>query len=90
MSQRLRLILLLAAVLALVLVPATIAAGQATDVFAADGPAVEAPPEAAEEEEAPWTTRFLAPTVLAIGVIALVGSVLYYGVRVRGRYKVTS
>lgn len=51
-------------------------------------PAVEAPPLAEEEEEAPWTQRFLAPTVLALGVLGLVGSVVYYGVRIRARYHV--
>ena len=51
-------------------------------------PAEEAPPAGEEDEEQPWTARFLAPTVLAIGVIALVISVAYYGLRVRGRYEV--
>lgn len=51
-------------------------------------PAVEAP--AAEEEAAdvPWTQRFLAPTVLALGVVGLLGSIVYYGLRVRGKYRV--
>lgn len=51
-------------------------------------PAVEAPPEVPETTDAPWTERFLAPTVLALGVLGIAGSVLYYGARVRGRYKV--
>lgn len=60
------------------------------DVLAVDdGPAVEAPEEVEEDEEQPWTARFLAPTVLLLGVVALGGSILYYGVRIRGKYTVT-
>lgn len=51
-------------------------------------PAVEAPPTVEAEEERPWTQRFLAPAVLVLGLLALIGSVLYYGARVRGRYRV--
>ena len=51
-------------------------------------PAVEAPPEVEEAEDRPWTQRFLAPTVLALGVLGLIGSIVYYGVRVRGKYRV--
>jgi hypothetical protein len=58
-------------------------------VFAAGaGPAVESPPAEADEDEQPWTVRYLAPTTLLLGLLALGGSVLYYGVRIRGRYKV--
>jgi len=52
-------------------------------------PAVEAPPVAAEDTEQPWTERFLAPTVLAIGVLSVVGAAGFYLVRVRGRYTVS-
>jgi hypothetical protein len=51
-------------------------------------PAVEAPGGAAEDEEQPWTTRFLAPGLLVIGIIAVVLVVVYYGVRMRGRYEI--
>jgi hypothetical protein len=53
-------------------------------------PAVEAPAESEEESDPPWTQRFLAPTVLILGVLGIAGSLIYYGSRVRGRYKVTS
>ncbi len=53
-------------------------------------PAEEAPPAEEEATEQPWTQRFLAPTVLILGVLGIVGSLIYYGSRVRGRYKVTS
>ena len=56
--------------------------------FAAPEPAVEAPPDAVDDLEQPWTARYLAPTTLLLGLVALGGSVLYYGVRIRGRYKV--
>lgn len=51
-------------------------------------PAEEAPDVAEEEEEQPWTARFLAPTVLAIGAIATVATIVVYGLRVRARYEV--
>jgi hypothetical protein len=51
-------------------------------------PAEEAPAPEAEAEDEPWTARFLAPTVLAIGVITLLVSAGYYLVVVRGRYEV--
>ncbi len=51
-------------------------------------PAVPAAPEEEEEAESPWTQRFLAPTVLALAAVGLVGAVAYYGARLRGKYKV--
>ena len=53
-------------------------------------PAVEAESSAEAEEDQPWTSRFLAPTVLAVGVLGVVGAVGYYVVRIRGRYRVGS
>jgi len=51
-------------------------------------PAEVAPADSADEDEQPWTARFIAPGLLTIGVLALVGSIAYYGVRVRSRYEV--
>lgn len=53
-----------------------------------DAPAVvvDTTPEAVTPDA--WTFRFLVPTVLAISVIALVGVVAGYGLRIRGRYRV--
>jgi hypothetical protein len=51
-------------------------------------PAVEAPASGGEEEEQPWTTRFIAPGLLVLGIIAVVLVVVYYGVRMRGRYEI--
>ena len=51
-------------------------------------PAEEAPAGEEESTDQPWTTRFLAPTVLAIGILTLVGAILWYAFRIRGRYEV--
>jgi hypothetical protein len=51
-------------------------------------PAVEAEEGAEEEAEQPWTSRFLVPTVLAMGALGVVAAFGFYVVRVRGRYRV--
>ncbi|HUG74225.1 MAG TPA: hypothetical protein VMM81_00920 [Acidimicrobiia bacterium] len=52
-----------------------------------DGPAVtQAEPPALDEDEA-WTFRYLVPTLLAMGVLAVVVTALAYGRRVKGRYR---
>lgn len=51
-------------------------------------PAVEAPHPAEEAEDQPWTARFLAPTVLALGLVITVIATAYYATRIRGRYRV--
>lgn len=51
-------------------------------------PAVDVPAPEVDEEEQPWTARFLAPTVLALGVVGLVAATAVYGLRIRGRYRV--
>lgn len=51
-------------------------------------PAEVAPEPSDEDDEQPWTARFLAPALLLIGVLALIASLVYYGVRVRTRYEV--
>lgn len=71
---------------------ATEAETESTTTTAADPdaivPAVEVPAVAEEAEEPPWTTRFLAPATLALGVLGVVGAAAYYGVRIVGRYRV--
>ncbi|MDJ0499219.1 MAG: hypothetical protein QNJ89_15420 [Acidimicrobiia bacterium] len=57
------------------------------DVVAAE-PAVEVPEAEGEEEEPPWTARFLAPAVVVIAVVTVGASLAYYVVRIRGRYRV--
>lgn len=51
-------------------------------------PAEVAPPVEDDADEAPWTTRFMIPLFLVLGGLGLVGSILFYGARVRGRYTV--
>jgi len=51
-------------------------------------PAVDVLPAEVDDEEQPWTARFLAPTVLALGVVGLVVATVVYGLRIRGRYRV--
>ncbi|MET0830922.1 MAG: hypothetical protein ABWZ13_07515 [Acidimicrobiales bacterium] len=51
-------------------------------------PAVEAPPPEAEEEAIPWTTRFLAPATLALGVVGVIAVTIYYGAKVVAKYRV--
>ena len=86
-----RRVVLVALILAvLVLSPLAVAADGGSRLITGDAPAVEAPREVVDEKEEPWTARFLAPTVLLIGIVALGGSIFYYGSRVRGKYRVTS
>jgi len=51
-------------------------------------PAVEAPPGDEGAGDQPWTFRYMVPTVLAIGVLGLVGAGIYYAFGIRGRYQV--
>jgi hypothetical protein len=51
-------------------------------------PAVVVGGEAEATEDEAWTFRFLVPTVLAIAAAGVVVTLLVYGVRVRGRYRV--
>lgn len=51
-------------------------------------PAVPAEPAAEEGDDQPWTFRYMVPTVLAIGVLGLIGAGLYYAFGIRGRYQV--
>ncbi|MFQ5555664.1 MAG: hypothetical protein ACE5GC_09900 [Acidimicrobiia bacterium] len=51
-------------------------------------PAVEAPSASEDDSDQPWTARYLAPTVLAMALVALAGSGAYYALRVRGKYRV--
>jgi hypothetical protein len=52
-------------------------------------PAVVVGEEPAPLAEDAWTFRFLVPTLLAITGIAIAGVILGYGVKVKGRYRVS-
>ena len=62
-------------------------AAVAEPLVVAAEPAVILPEAAEEETEDPWTSRFLAPAVVVISVVAVGASISYYVVRVRGRYR---
>lgn len=53
-----------------------------------DAPAVVVDEGAPVPTEDAWTFRFLVPTVLALSGLIVVATVVGYGVRVRGRYRV--
>ena len=54
-----------------------------------EGPAVVLEEDAEAIDEQAWTFRFLVPTLILGTALAVVGVVVGYGVRVRGRYRVT-
>ena len=51
-------------------------------------PAELAPPAEDAEAEDQWTAKFLAPTVAILGVLGIIAAFAFYGLRVRGRYRV--
>lgn len=52
-------------------------------------PAVEVAPETPAAEEQAWTFRYLIPTSLVIALVAVVGSIIAYFLKVvRTRYRV--
>jgi hypothetical protein len=51
-------------------------------------PAEIAPPQSESDVEQPWTYRFIAPTILVLGVLTIIGVIAYHGVRVRSQYEV--
>lgn len=54
-----------------------------------DAPAIVLEDEKAPVEEPAWTFRYLVPTLLGVSAIAIGFVVVAYGVRVRGRYRVS-
>lgn len=56
---------------------------------AAPEPAIAVPDDAPQEPDPEWSYRFLVPTALILGTVAVVGAVVMYFVRVtRNRYRV--
>jgi len=68
-------------------VNSTPAVADSVQIVAAE-PAVVISEAEEEESEDPWTTRFLAPAAVVIGVVTVGAAVSYYVVNVRGRYRV--
>jgi hypothetical protein len=52
-------------------------------------PAVILEDDSDEAEDEAWTFRFLVPTLIGGSGLVLLAVVLGYGVRIRGRYRVT-
>lgn len=64
--------------------------GGATEAPAqAPEPAIAVPEDAPQEPDPEWSYRFLVPTALVLGTVAVVGAIIMYFVRVtRNRYRV--
>jgi hypothetical protein len=62
----------------------------ATTVVSEGGiaPAELAPPIDDTAAEDQWTAKFLAPTVAILAVLGIIAAFAFYGLRVRGRYRV--
>ena len=68
--------------------PAEDEAPQQATFAPGEEPAEVAPPQAESEVEQPWTYRFIAPTILILGVLTTIAVIAYHGVRVRSQYEV--
>jgi len=51
-------------------------------------PAVVLPTDTAEGEDPAWTFRYLVPTLLVVSGVALMGVIIWYGLGIKGRYRV--
>ena len=62
---------------------------ETTDGFApGTEPAVVISTSGADEDEAAWTFRYLVPTLLVLSGLALAGLFVWYGLGIKGRYRV--
>lgn len=86
-SRRRIVVLLLVAIALLAVAPAALAVVDA--VAQGDVPAIQAPDNEPVEVTPSWTYRYLVPTFLVLGVLAVVGTVVQYFIKVVGkRYRV--
>lgn len=53
-------------------------------------PAIVIPSVTVEEEEQPWTARFIYPTIVAVTLILIIGLSIGYNRTIRNRYKVVA
>jgi hypothetical protein len=53
-------------------------------------PAVVIPVVEEEEEDQPWTARFIYPTLVAVTIILIIGLLIGYNRSIRHRYKVVN
>lgn len=80
-------VLLLVACAVLALAPAAVAV--ADTVAQGDVPAIQVPDAEPVDDTPSWTYRYLVPTLLVLGVLAVVVTVVQYFVKVVGkRYRV--
>lgn len=59
-------------------------------VFENGEPAIVIPPVEEAEEEQPWTSRFIYPTIVIGTILLIVGLIWAYNRRIRHRYTVVS
>jgi hypothetical protein len=86
-TRRRIVVLLLVTIALLAIAPAALAVVDA--VAQGDVPAIEAPDSEPVEVTPSWTYRYLVPTLLVLGVLAVVGTVVQYFIKVVGkRYRV--
>jgi hypothetical protein len=103
MKRTHRLVLLsLIAVLAMVVASPVLATEDSTEVETTEttvapeqisegeGPAVEAPADAVEVPEQPWTARFIYPAIVVITIVLIIGIAIGYNRNIRKRYQVIS
>ena len=57
-------------------------------VFENGEPVLIIPPETIEEEEQPWTSRFIYPTLVAVTILLLIGLGIWYNRNIRRKYEV--
>ena len=81
-SRRRIVVLLLVAIALLAVAPAALAVVDA--VAQGDVPAIQAPDNEPVEVTPSWTYRYLVPTFLVLGVLAVVGTVVQYFIKVVG------
>ncbi|MGI9666275.1 MAG: hypothetical protein ACR2N2_04120 [Acidimicrobiia bacterium] len=61
------------------------------DPFAdGEAPAIVIPPVEVEEEEQPWTARFIYPAIVIGTIILIIGLIIGYNRSIRHRYKVVA
>ena len=90
-----RLLVVLTLIALVVLVPVTLAAASDTGVTETtigfepgQEPAVVVSDGAVPADDPAWTFRYLVPTLLVLSGAALAGLVVWYGLGVKGRYRV--
>ena len=53
-----------------------------------NAPPVSVTPEVEEAEDLPWTAKFMAPGMAVLAILIFIGVIVWYFVRIRGRYEV--